>query len=132
MEQSIGYIRDKDSSFSETRQSVGLKQDEVFMDTVDRFSYDIAWVTEPRQLNVRLDRQSGCFLLSGNRGVRIEDILDSSVYEECDFTQYILPSNLYEQLYALLRKMNITSKSIYGDLQGLARSLKMEMSIYAT
>lgn len=130
MERSVNYICDKDASFTETRQSVGLKQDEVFTDVVDRFSYDIAWVTEPRQLNVRLDRQSGCFLLSGNRGVKIEAILDSSVYEGCDFTQYILPGCLHESLFALLRKMNITSKSIYGDLQGLARSLRMEMSIY--
>jgi len=27
--------------------------------------------------------------------------------------------------------MNITSKSIYGDLDGLARSIKMQMQIYS-
>jgi len=130
MERSVNYIGDKDKSFTGTRESVSLKQDEVFTDVVDRLSYDIAWVTEPRQLNVRLDRQSGCFLLSGNRGVKIEKILDSSVYGGCDFTQYILAGALCEQLFALLRKMNINSKSIYGDLQGLARSLRMDMAIH--
>jgi len=131
MERSVQFISDKDSSFKKTREEVSLQQDEVFTGIVDRFSYDIAWVTEPRQLNVRLDRQSGCFLLSGNRGVRISEILNSTVYTDCNFIKFILPGNLYEALFALLRKMNINSKSIYGDLQGLARSLRMEMSIYS-
>jgi hypothetical protein len=131
MERSVNYIREKDNSFIETRESVATRQDEVFTEIVDRFSYDIAWVTEPRQLNVRLDRQSGCFLLSGNRGIKIEELLNSPVYCDCDFTKYTVSGSLYEQLFALLRKMNITSKSIYGDLQGLAKSLRMEMSIYS-
>jgi len=131
MQMSVRFISDKDNSFTKTREEVALQQDEVFTSIVDRFSYDIAWVTEPRQLNVRLDRQSGCFLLSGNRGVKIADILSSAVYEDCAFTHFILPGELYESLCALLRKMNINSKSIYGDLQGLARSLRMEMSIYS-
>ncbi len=38
---------------------------------------------------------------------------------------------LYESIFALLRKMNITSKSLYGDLDGLARAVKMEMQVYA-
>ncbi len=132
MERSVSYIGSKDSSFIESPQSVSLQQDKVFTEIVDRFSYDIAWVTEPRQLNVRLDRQSGCFLLSGNRGMKIEELLSSSVYDKCDFTKYILSGSLYAPLFALLRKMNITSKSIYGDLQGLAKSLRMEMTIYGT
>ena len=36
-------------------------------------------------------------------------------------TKYRIPSALYENVYALLRQANITSKSIYGDLEGLGR-----------
>ncbi len=132
MDKSVKFICEKDRTFIETRETVAGKQDEIFTEVVDRFSYDIAWVTEPRQLNIRLDRQSGSFLLSGNRGHRIAEIVNSSVYSGCDFVQYVIPGSLYKSLYALLRKMNINSKSIYGDLQGLARSLKMEMTIYAS
>lgn len=38
---------------------------------------------------------------------------------------------LYASLFALLRKMNINSKSLYGDLGGLARSIKMQMQVYS-
>lgn len=131
LEQSIEHIKSKDSEFRETRITVFDKQDEVFEKVVDRFAYDIAWVTEPRILNARLDRQAGSFLLSGNRGLRIEDVLALSLYEKCTIQKLVIPHALYLNIFALLRKMNITSKSLYGDLDGLARSIRMEMQVYA-
>lgn len=131
MDCSISHIAERDSTFRETRLSVHLKQDLVFEETVDRFAYDIVWVTEPAQMNARLDRQAGCFLISGNRGSRIEQVLSSKSYESCDLRKLVVHHELYEGIYALLRKMNITSKSIYGDLGGLARSIKMELQVYS-
>ena len=132
LEQSINQIKSKDSAFQETRASLVDKQDEIFESIVDRFAYDIAWVTEPKVLNARLDRQAGSFLLSGNRGVRIQDILASSLYSNCRIYKYLIPHSLYHGIFALLRKMNITSKSLYGDLDGLARAIRMEMQVYAS
>lgn len=131
MEKSIGYIAGKDVAFHETRQSVHEKQDEIFETIVDRFAYDIAWVTEPKQLNARLDRQAGSFLLSGNRAQKIEEVLSSATYDGVALTKYTIPHTLYQNVAALLRKMNVTSKSLYGDLAGLARSIKMELQIYS-
>lgn len=131
MERSISVIASRDGSFKETRQSLRQKQDEVFDDIVDRFAYDIAWVTEPTQLNVRLDKQSGSFVLSGNRSLKIADVLDSSVYSGVSVYKLIINNALYTGVYALLRKMNINSKSLYGDLDGLARSIRMEMQSYS-
>lgn len=131
MSRSIEYISSKDEEFKETRASIYERQDEIFEKVVDRFSYDIVWITEPRQLNTRLDRQAGSFLLSGNRGLKIQDVLNSEPYENVSMCKYRIPSSLYEQIFALLRKMNITSKSLYGNLDGLARSIKMQMQIYS-
>ena len=131
MERSINYIRDRDAAFQETRQSVHKKQDEIFEQIVDRFAYEIVWVTEPKQLNARLDRQAGCFLLSGNKGTKIESILSSGIYADCDMQKLTISGSFYPSVFALLRKMNITSKSIYGDLVGLAKSIKMEMQVYS-
>jgi hypothetical protein len=131
MERSIQAIAMKDNDFHETRASLHLKQDRVFETIVDRFSYDIAWVTEPRQLNTRLDRQAGSFLLSGNRAMKIADVLASPVYEDVPMVKYRVDRSLYTGVFALLRKMNITSKSLYGDLDGLARSIRMSMQVYS-
>lgn len=130
MDVSINYIANKDSRFGESKHTIIEKQDEIFEDTVDRFSYDIAWITEPHELNVRLDRQSGCFLLSGNKEKKIEEVLSDDIYSRCTINKYIIKANLYNNIYVLLRKMNINSKTIYGDLQGLARSIKMDMVVH--
>lgn len=131
MQQSLDHISSKDTAFKETRATLYQRHDDIFDSVVDRFSYDIAWVAEPRLLNARLDRQAGSFLLSGNRGVRIEAVLERDTYAKVEMTKYRIPYDLYKGLFALLRKMNITSKSLYGDLEGLARSIRMQMQVYS-
>ncbi|MGQ3096253.1 MAG: FRG domain-containing protein [Roseateles sp.] len=131
LKNSAAHIKSKDHGFDESSFSLWSRQDDIFDNTVDRFSYDIAWVTEPKLLNVRLDRQAGTFLLSGNRNMKIGEILGSSLYKDVDMNKIEIPSELAPGLFALLRKMNITSKSIYGDLGGLAMAIKMEMQVYA-
>ena len=131
MDQSIAFIASKDVEFKETRSSVYKKQDLIFETIVDRFAYEIAWITEPKKLNARLDRQAGSFLLSGDRGLRIADVLASKQYKDVPMSKFIVPACLYTGVFALLRKMNITSKSLYGDLDGLARSIRMQMQAYS-
>jgi hypothetical protein len=130
MDKSIEYIKAKDSKFSYGRNEMQFKNDDVFEDFVDRHSYDILWITEPFELNVRMDRQSGTFLISGNRVKTIQSIINSQLYEDCKIFKYLIQSEIYENVYTLLRKMNINSKSIYGDLIGLAKAIKMEMQVY--
>jgi len=127
----LDYIRQKDKDFNETRTSINGRQDVIFDNIVDRFSYDIAWVTEPAELNARMDRQSGCFILSGNRGIKLEEILNSDLYKNCQIVKFIISGQLYTHIFALLRKMNLNSSVIYGDLAGLAKAIRMEMQIYA-
>ena len=130
MDKSIAKIAASRPSFNETRASIYPKRDAIFDEVVDPGKYDIAWITEPTMLNARLDRQAGSFILSGNRGSRIRDILESELYHDVAMYKYVFPAKLYQGVYALLRKMNLTSKTLYGDLDGLARSLKMELQVY--
>ncbi|MEO7931577.1 MAG: FRG domain-containing protein [Chthoniobacterales bacterium] len=132
MDASIDFIKNNDAKFLESRESLQLKQDTVFDDIVDPHSYKIAWATEPQRINKRLDRQSGCFLVSGDRASKIEEILTSRIYNEINLTKFIIPFTLYDNLFALLRKMNLNSKSLYGDLQGLCKSIRMELQVYAS
>ena len=131
LQKSIDYIKSKDSGFNETRATVFDKQDQIFDSVVDRFCYDIAWIAEPQILNARIDRQGGSFLLSGNRSLQIESVLALPLYSDVTFKKLVIPSQLVPNVYALLRKMNITSKSLYGDLEGLARSIRMQLQLYA-
>lgn len=132
MEVSIQYFRKADTKFLETRATLQGKQDAVFDDVVDRYSYDIAWVTEPMELNARIDRQSGTFLVAGNLEKTIESIVNLPLYESAKLLKIRIPARLYEGVYVALRKMSINSKSIYGDLAGLAKSIRMELQSYTT
>ncbi|MGL4752997.1 MAG: FRG domain-containing protein [Aeromonadaceae bacterium] len=131
MDESLAYISRRDSSFKKNRHEIIGKQDELFDDVVDRFSYEVVWITEPLELNARIDRQSGTFLISGDKEKRIEELLANVMYNDVKVIKFIIPSNIYENIYALLRKMNINAKTIYGDLGGLAKSIKMDMQVHA-
>ena len=131
MDESLAFISERDSSFKKTRHEIIGKQDELFDDVVDRFSYEIVWITEPLELNARIDRQSGTFLISGDKEKRIEDLLSRDMYKDVNVLKFVVPHSIYENIYALLRKMNINAKTIYGDLSGLAKSIKMDMQVHA-
>lgn len=131
IQKSLDEIRRNQSDFNETRQSVYGKQDAVFEDVVDKFAYDILWIAEPLKFNKRLDRQAGSFLLAGNRARRIQETLALPLYSSVSKTKFRIPGQLYRSVFALLRKMNLTSKSLYGDLNGLARSIRMELEVYS-
>lgn len=128
---SLNYIAQRDVQFNETRKTIWGKQDKIFDSIIDRFAYDIAWVSEPQRLNDRLDRQVGSFLISVNRDIQIETVLQSAIYSGVTQKKYIIDAALYEPCFALLRRMNLTSKTLYGNLDGLARSIKMTLQAYA-
>ncbi len=131
MDTSLSFISKCDSGFNKQRSDIIGHQDELFDEVVDRFSYEIVWITEPLELNARIDRQSGMFLISGDKEKRIEELLSLEIYNDVNVTKYVVPHSIYENIYALLRKMNINAKTIYGDLGGLAKSIKMDMQVHA-
>lgn len=131
MDSSLAYISKHDSGFNRNRFNIIGHQDELFDDVVDRFSYEVVWITEPLELNARIDRQSGTFLMSGNKEKRIEELFSMEMYASTQVIKFIISHSIYENIYALLRKMNINAKTIYGDLGGLAKSIKMDMQVHA-
>jgi hypothetical protein len=131
MDRSIELIKREDNRFTETRVSIQGKSDKVFDDFIDPFNRNILWVTEPNRLNARIDRQAGCFLVSGNKAMGIQELIESESYSDVDCRKIILSGSVAQSAFALLRKMNISGKSIYGDLGGLARSLALQIRIYA-
>ena len=131
LQRSIDEIKKSDKAFSYTYEDAQRKQDEIYEKVIDRFSYDILWVTEPKEVNLRLDRQAGCFLLSGNLTKTIEEILLQTQYEDIEAYKLIIPKQFYENIFALLKKVNITSNVIYGDIGGLAKSIRMTVFAYS-
>ena len=132
LDNSIKYIKCHNTNYKKSKLDIYGEQDDIFDEFIDPISHDIIWITEPTLLNTRIDRQAGCFLLSGNRSKKIEEVLFSELYKETKIFKFVIPSSLAGGIFALLRKINLTSKQLYGDLDGLARSIRMTMQVYAS
>ncbi len=129
---SVAELRRSDRTFAYSDDQIYDSQDDIFENYIDPRAYDIAWITEPHEHNQRLDRQGGCFLLSGNRNKRIRDVLEEDLYSGSEFVKYRIESALHRNMFALLRKMSLTGKVLYGDLHGLAVTVRMEMEAYSS
>ena len=126
---SIEILKSKSSRFKGGPREVEQNPDHIFDEFIDPESYDLAWITEPKECNVRLDRQSGSFIFSGNREKRIQEILEKPEYDNVDIRKITFDSNLYGDVYGILKRANLNSKTLYGDLGGLAKSISMELSV---
>lgn len=127
MKKSVEFIQGADATFKYTLADIYDNQDHIFDNYINPRAYDIIWITEPRKHNQRLDKQAGSFVISGNRDRKIEDILASPLYNGVDVTKFVLNHDLHAHIFALLMKVNLTGKVLYGDLHGLATSIRMEM-----
>lgn len=131
MKCSLKQLQNFDNKFKLDINTLEDEKDSVFDEVIDRYAHELLWISEPKVINRRLDLQAGTFLVSINRGTKLEAAICNPIYKDVDITKYVIPSTLYETVYVLLRKANITSKSVYGDLEGLGRSVRMELMAYA-
>ena len=130
LKKSLEYLKKHDKTIQVTYEEMFYKRDELF-DIIDENSYEILWIVEPSISNLRLERQSGSFLISGNIRKTIEQILKNEIYCGIDNYRFILPNSFWNNIYTLLQRMNIDSKTVYGDLEGLAKSIKLFMCAYS-
>ena len=112
-----------------TLEQLSYNRDEIF-NKINNKSPDILLITEPNVFNSRLEKQKGCFLVP-NTYQTIEQVLGMGQYDGIDHYRFIVPCSFCNEVYALLKQMNIDGKAIYGDLEGLSKSIKNSLYAYA-
>lgn len=122
-------LRSRKKPLARKKNQLTENQDEVF-DRVQKLGKGVLWITEPCLMNRRLDRQHGTFLIHDFKQTIEQAFLTE--YKSCDARKFIIPKTLYKNVYALLRKIGIDAKSIYGDLNGLGCALRMEAQAYSS
>jgi hypothetical protein len=118
----------KDKSKHLTDLEVSFRPDEIYDTCINDKEIPIIWVSDPKIPNVRLDKQSGTFMLSCSRSEKLNDMLSSDIYKLCGFDKIIIPAHLIQKAFQVLEKMNISAKTIYGDLGGVAKYIKNHLS----
>lgn len=123
---SIEIINKTNKNSSLTYEEIQTKQDEIF-EVIDKKSYDVLWTTEPGRFNLRLERQRGSFLVSGNIRVRLSELLDSQMNEDT-FKKIVIPTSLANDVYLVLKKMGINNARLFSNIDGLGKDVKNEIS----
>ena len=132
VQSSCDFVLNKDRDFEiySTKSKFFEKCEEAFEKILDRRSYDVLWFVDPTQINNRLEKQAGTFLMSGAFDKSIDNLLGSTIYSDVQIDKILIPHEFYKNIYALLRKVNLGPKNIYGDLAGLAKDIQLEMRVY--
>lgn len=127
MKGSVDFLNRQIANLDLTVEYAQMNPDEVFEQHIYQNAYDILWVSEPLLHNLRLERQRGTFIMSGNAQKRIMDILPSSV-PSSSINKLVFPAALASDVFELLRKMGIDDSRLFSDLDGLARDLRRMMT----
>lgn len=133
VESSCQHVLAQDRSFEKyaDHKSFYKTCENAFEDVLDVRSYDVLWFVDPIQINNRLEKQAGTFLISGSFEKSIDELLQSEIYKNVLVEKINIPHEFYGNIYSLLRKINLGPKGIYGDLHGLAMDIRLEMKIYS-
>lgn len=92
--------------------------------------YELVWTGEPREMDRRLLAQSGTFVVPGVLEKPVEDILMSYHSTEPLIRKFILPARKIRSVFMRsLYRMNITNATLFPDLEGLAKSVAVELEM---
>jgi hypothetical protein len=89
----------------------------------------LAWIGEPRRRNVRIERQAGTFLVTAQPNSRIEELLDTPIFENA-YHKKIIPSDLRIKVVRLLLRSSTTGSTMFNDLAGLGSDIHDQLALF--
>lgn len=128
----LEYFKQYDSSFKYDYTDIENSKDFIFEEYVKRFNVPLLWVTEPKRLNKRIEKQRGTFLYTNSNDKSYKDILETELYKDIDVFELKFSAKYWDNYFIILNKMNINGKTVYGDLDGLSKQIKMFIQAYST
>lgn len=92
-------------------------------------THSVIWFGEPTEMDDRLVAQSGTFVVPGVIDRSLQDILDGYDTDEELLHKIVIPSSLRVEAMKWLYRMNLTNASLFPGLDGLARSIALELEV---
>lgn len=114
----------------------GLNRDRIDPREADNFETyfmtnenAILWTGEPTEMDRRLVAQSGTVVVPGMLGQSLDEILEHYPERGALLKKIVLPQAIRGEAMKALYRMNITNATLFPDLDGLARSIRMELEM---
>lgn len=112
------------------RDQIDPRQGDNFWQYFQRNQHEIVWAGEPFEMDRRLTAQSGTFLLPGVLHVPVEEILARYPNSNELLVKVVLPAeSVRSDGMRALYRMNLTNATLFPDLDGLARSIGLELEL---
>jgi hypothetical protein len=89
----------------------------------------IIWIGEPTEMDRRLVAQSGTLVVPGMIDKPLDYILSDYGDSNALLKKIVLPHAMRDEAMKALYRMNITNATLFPDLDGLARSIGMELEM---
>ena len=89
----------------------------------------VIWFGEPSEMDQRLIAQAGTFVLPGLLQEPLDEILNNYSSDDELLCKLVLPRSVRDEAMRALYRMNITNASLFPDLEGLARSIALELEM---
>lgn len=89
----------------------------------------IIWTGEPTEMDRRLVAQSGTLVVPGMLDKPLDEILLDYGDSATLLKKIVLPQAMRDEAMKALYRMNITNATLFPDLDGLARSIGMELEM---
>lgn len=89
----------------------------------------IIWTGEPTEMDRRLVAQSGTLVVPGMLDRTMDEILQDYGDRDALLKKIVLPQRMRDEAMKALYRMNITNATLFPDLDGLARSIGMELEM---
>jgi hypothetical protein len=90
---------------------------------------EILWIGEPTEMDQRLVAQSGTVVVPGVLDKPLNEILRQYRDAGTLIRKLVLPREMREEAMKALYRMNITNATLFPDLDGLARSIRVELEV---
>jgi len=89
----------------------------------------VIWFGEPSEMDQRLIAQAGTFVLPGLLQKPLDEIVSNYSSDDELLRKIVLPSSVRGDAMKWLYRMNITNASLFPGLDGLARSIAVEIEM---
>lgn len=91
--------------------------------------YPVVWPGEPWTMDRRIVAQAGTFILPGVIDKPVDSLLEMYDHPEPLMIKIVLPPGIRVPAMQALYRMNISSATLFPDLDGLARSIAYELEV---
>lgn len=89
----------------------------------------VIWFGEPTEMDQRLIAQAGTFMLPGLLHQPLDEIFAQYSSDVELAHKIVVPQHVRDEAMRSLYRLNITNASLFPDLEGLARSIALELEV---